>query len=282
LARACPTFFGDIVLAANSTGDINLDGLVNVTGDLKLNDLSSNFTGTQITGFHSKSLVSIGGGFSLQNASLLEHISLSRLQSVNQQIVIGDVPFLTLIDFSSLMTLGSMLRIHHAWNLTDLRFPVDANSGRAVSGIGITETALKGVSGFTSSPGDVYFASNFALEEIIVDISETIPSRSPSDDDAWDGTGVIVATNNSAAVNISLPNLTTTQGYIVLDNCSALSIPALSSINGSFTMGNASFKSLQAPNLRLINGNLNITGSFIGYVCTRTSTCAIILVVIRN
>jgi hypothetical protein len=270
------------VLAANSTGDINLDGLVSVTGNLRASDIYPNFTGTQITSFHSKSLISIGGGIALYVAPLLEYISLPGLQSVNQQIVIGDAPVLTLIDLSSAQTIGSMLRIFLAWNLIDLRFPVNANGGRAVGGIGITETALKDVSGFTSTPGDVYFYSNSILEEITVDISETT-FLAPPPNDALDGTGVIVATNNSAAINVSLPNLIATRGYIMLDDCSALSIPALNSINGSFAMRNASFKSLEAPNLGLINGTLNITGSFTGYVYSRMSSmCAITFIITRN
>jgi hypothetical protein len=258
------------VLAANSNGDINLDGLVNITGGLGPSDIYPNFTGTQITSFHSKSLISIGGGLALYTAPLLEYISLPGLQSVGQQIVIGDAPLLTSINLSSAQTLGSMLRIFLVWNLTDLRFPVNVNGGRAVSGIGITETALKNVSGFTSTPGDVYFASNSILEEVTVDISETT-FQNPLPNDAWDGTGVIVATNNSATVNVSLPNLTAVQGYIQLDNCSALSIPVLNRINGSFTMQNASFISLKAPNLGLINGTLNITGSFTGYDYSQAS-----------
>ena len=250
------------MIAENSSGDINLDGLINITGSLGCDETYPEFTGTQITSIHSKSLTSIGDQLTLYVAPLIKNISFPNLQSVGGVIYIGEAPLLTSIDLSSVQTLGTWLRIFLAWKLTELKFPMNANGEHTQAGIGITATALKDLNNFISTPGGVYFTDNYFMEELTIDVSGTTffgPNNQP-----LDGIGAIVVANNSAAVNVSLPNLSSTDGYIQVDNCSALSIPALYKINGSFTMQNASFRSLEAPNLGVVNGALNITGSFSG------------------
>ena len=128
--------------------------------------------------------------------------------------------------------------------------------------VGLTETALTHVNGFTSTPYAFYVANSPFVEGIAVEISETRCLL--TSDSSWEWTGSVIFAQNSAAVNISLPNLASTGGQLVLGNCSALSIPALNRVNGTFNMINATFKHLEAPNLGLINGSLNITGSFSG------------------
>jgi hypothetical protein len=124
------------------------------------------------------------------------------------------------------------------------------------------QTGLKNLNGFTSNPGGVYFTQNDFLVQVTIEISGTT-SIGPNTL-SFDGTGVVLLSSNSGSVNVSLPNLSNIDGYMQLEKCSALSVPALYRINGSFTTQNATFNSLQAPNLGIINGTLNITGSFTG------------------
>lgn len=261
LAKACPTFFGNIVLAQNSTGDINFDGLVSVNGQIYPSAEASDFT-TQITGFHSSSLTSLSGDLGLFSSAVIEEISFSALRSMDGRIIIGELPLLKSIDLSSIESIGQWFRIFHVENLTDLKLPANIDTGRTTGGVGISETALRSVSGFTSTPGGIYLQSNYLLEDAVLDVSETT-TLGPNNA-SLDGVGVVFVSGSAASVNVSLPQLSAIAGGLQVDNCSALSIPALYVVNGDFSMSNASFTTLEAPNLGRINGTLNITGSFTG------------------
>jgi hypothetical protein len=260
LANECPVFWGDIVIGPGSSGDIILDGLTNLTGSITPLVGYPNFTGTQITTVRSQSLLQIGGYISIYTAPILQSVSFPKVQNIVGQIYIGDSPKLTEIDLSSLQDCGSWLRIFDTPLLTLLKIPPSATG--SPGGIGITNTSLTFIDGFTSSPGGVYFGTNPSLSQLNLQMTETIMTR--SNNLSLDGIGTLTVFDNPSAINISLPHLTSTGGDISLPNCSELSIPALNVVNGSFLMTNASFQSLLAPNLGLINGTLNITGSFTG------------------
>lgn len=258
LANECPVFWGDIVIGPDSSGDIILDGLTNLTGSITPPVAYPNFTGTQITTIRSQSLLQIGS-ISIYAAPILQSVSFPKVQNVVTQIFIGESPKLTEIDLSSIQDCGAWLRIFDTPSLTLLKIPPGATG--SPSGIGITNTSLTSIDSFTSSPGGVYFGQN-PLSQLSLQITETVMTR--SNNLSLDGIGTLTVWDNPSAINVSLPYLTSTGGDISLPNCSELSIPALNVVNGSFLMTNASFQSLLAPNLGFINGTLNITGSFTG------------------
>jgi hypothetical protein len=258
LASECPVFWGDIVVGPDSSGDIILDGLANLTGSVTPPVAYPHFTGTQITTIRSQSLLQIGGGISIYTAPMLQSVSFPKIQNVVGQIYIGDSPKLTEIDLSSIQDCGGWLRIFDTPLLTLLKIPPGATG--SPGGIGITNTSLISIDSFTSSPGGVYFGANPSLSRLSLQMAETIMTR--SNNLSLDGIGTLTVYDNPSAINISLPYLTTTGGDISLPNCSELSIPALNVVNGSFWMTNASFQFLLALDLGLINGTLNITGSF--------------------
>jgi hypothetical protein len=115
------------------------------------------------------------------------------------------------------------------------------------------------MNGFTENPGGFSFYGNPYLKEVNLQIKETTQTIFLPNFDAF-----ISIQNNSDSVKMNFPLLTAVASWIALDSPSELSITALSTVNGSFTMTNASFQSLSAPKLEFINGTLNITGSFTG------------------
>jgi hypothetical protein len=260
LANECPIFWGDIVIGPDSSGDIILDGLTNLTGSITPPVTYPNFTGTQITTIRSQSLLQIGGSISIYTAPILQSISFPKVQNVVGNIYIGDSPKLTEIDLSSIQDCGDWLRIFDTPLLTLLKIPPGATG--SPNGIGITNTSLTSIDSFTSSPGGVYFGINPSLSQLSLQMTETVMTR--PNNLSLDGIGTLTVFDNPSAINISLPHLTSTGGDISLPNCSELSIPALNVVNGSFLMTNANFQSLLVPNLGFINGTLNITGSFTG------------------
>src|SRR2546421_6725362 len=102
LANECPVFWGDIVIGPDSSGDIILDGLTNLTGSITPPAPIPNFTGTQITTIRSQSLLQIGGSIKIYTAPMLQSVSFPKVQNVVGQIYIGDSPKLTEIDMSSI------------------------------------------------------------------------------------------------------------------------------------------------------------------------------------
>jgi hypothetical protein len=246
----------------DASGDIDLDGIINITGGLSTAGPDGNFPGTGITSLHSRTLRQTGGLY-ISSAPLLQNISFPNLESItsDEQIYIGNASELSLIDLSSIQTGGEFIQIFLTPNLTDFKYPMNVSLAATTWGVSIVETGLTSINGFTDNPGGISFYGNPNLREVSLQINETTeayflpqPFRA----------GFIRIQNSSDAVRINFPLLTAVASWIALDNPSELSIPALSIVNGSFTMTNASFKSLSAPSLGFINGSLNITGSFSG------------------
>ena len=259
LSQECATFYGDIIIGPGSSGEFHLDGLTNLTGSIRPAVGYPGFYGTQMASLRSNSLLSIGGDIQVYNAPLIESIRFPNLQTLGERLYVGNCTVLNVIDLPSLQTLNLWLRLFLVESLTTFTYP--QNIPAPSQGIGITNTALKSISGFSSTPGGVYFQNN-PLQELSLDITEAVflaPNNLSSD-----GIGLVQVDENPNPINVSLPNLVSTGGGMSISNCSALSIPALNSINGSFVLENATFESVAAPNLGFINGTLNITGSFTG------------------
>lgn len=261
VANSCPVVWGNVYLQPGSSGDINLDGIINITGNLRPTEDYGQYVGTNITSFSSSTLLHLGGDLSVYNANQLLTFAFPNLQHVFYAVFISSADILTTIDISSVPTAGNWFRINDVPTLATFKYLATID-GQSDAGIGFTRTGLTRLDGFTSSPGAFYATGSPFLAEINAQISGT--TCSVTSNATWDQTGAVVFTENSGAVNVSLPNLVSTAGLLWIDNCSALAIPSLNSVNGSFTMNNASFTSLEAPNLGSINGDLNITGSFTG------------------
>ena len=262
LASSCPTIWGDLVIMPDASGDIDLDGVTNITGNLQTVNLAGNFPTTGITSIHSRTLRQMGG-LDIYSVPLLQNISFPNLESIagDGQIYIGNALELSLIDLSSIQTGGEFIQIFSTPSLTNYKYPMNVSLAPTTWGIVIAGTGLTSINGFTDNPGGISFYDNPNLKEVSLQINETTeayflpqPFRA----------GSIAIRNSSDAVRINFPFLAAVASWIALDNPSELSIPALSIVNGSFTVTNASFKSLSAPNLEFINGSLNITGSFSG------------------
>jgi len=264
LASQCTVLYGDVQLGPSISGDISLDGLENITGSLKPSVDDWNQTNTQLTHFESATLLEIGSNLDFHNATLLQTVSFPKLGSM-LGLFIGFTPALERLDLSSLQSSGELFQIADTPALENLIIPAGLKCP-SNHGLAIATTNLTSIEGFPSSAGsagNVVIINNPRLKKVNLEITDT--NLEWFDNGTLrDYTGWLVVNSNAASVNISLPNLTKTMGGIALGNCSQLSIPALSVVNGSFEIINASFKSVSAPNFSLINGDLNITGAFSG------------------
>jgi hypothetical protein len=263
LGSQCPTIWGNVLLGPNTSGTIDLDGVENITGSIGVTRDYGSLLNTHLTSIESSSLLQIGGSVDVHNASMVQSISLPKLEGLPYTFSLALLPALRRIDLSSLQNCGTFFGIHGAPVLDNLIIPASVQAGSKY-GVNIAYTNLKSINGFTSSSGGVYIAENPQLSRVNLQMTETV-MKVAANGTYIDGSGSLTIQGNSPAVNISLPNLASTNGSINLGNCSKLSMPSLSVVNGSLFIYNASFSYLSLPNLSIINGTLNITGSFSGY-----------------
>jgi hypothetical protein len=104
IINACPTVAGDVILATNATGTINLDGIQVIQGSLASEDCSSNCT--SLTVLSSSTLVSVSQNISLQGLSGLQNISLPQLQTVGAQFYLDSLPSLQNLSVPLLSSVG--------------------------------------------------------------------------------------------------------------------------------------------------------------------------------
>jgi hypothetical protein len=130
LSSLCPTLWGDLVIQSNASGDINLDGIANITGSLIID------TGAIITSLHSRTLQQAGGLY-VTSAPVLQNIRFPNLESItsDEQISVGDAPGLNLIDLSSLQTPGEFLQVYSTPNLTSFEYPMNISLAATTWGL---------------------------------------------------------------------------------------------------------------------------------------------------
>ena len=259
LATQCQELWGNVELAPNISGTITLDGIKSIAASLESTTENGGF---QLTGIDSLSLLQIGVGLNLTAMSMLQSVSFPNLQSIGAILALAFLPSLKTINFSSLRSTGGQLLIQDVPELEVMAISPDLASPTNL-GLSFINTGLASINGFISSGGSVNIINNTRLSQVDLQITNTNVTLL-SNDEVYVGTGYVKIIDNAPSVNISLPNLMTTAGSIAFGNCSELSIPALSIVGGDFVIINASFSSLTAPNLSLINGTLNVTGSFTG------------------
>lgn len=182
-----------------------------------------------ITNISSTSLLSVGGSFSSKNDSDLNTIDFPRLQQIESGLWLENLPELRTLNVAPGLTIG-------APNL-----PIGAP-------VSIQDTSLPSFENVTAQGTEGVQISNNKYMSTV----ELLQAKA----------GALNVSFNAPKMSVNLPSLLSTTGNLTLGNCSELSIPALSFVNGSFQMINASFATLSAPHLGSINGTLNITGAF--------------------
>ena len=197
----------------------------------------------QVRSVSSGSLEVSGAWLAAANSSLLTKLSFPRLSWIGLGLSLTDAPLLDRLELAYGVVVG------------ELDVTVTSPSGT------IDNTALSIIDGlFAGTPRDISITNNPRLHKVRLLSTQILLQYNTS------ATGNLVITNNSANMTVRLPNLFSTAGSMSLGNVSELSIPSLSLVNGSMELIEASFSSLSAPQLQKINGDLNITGSFSGYI----------------
>lgn len=256
----CEIFDGDISLGSGLNGTVSLDGIVNITGDLRFS------YGSDVSILRAPNLVTIGDTFSISYNDLL-----------------------TTLDFPSLRNIGTVY-INNAPNLTEFVSTDGVSNISTIEVIGTGFTNLGWLQSVNLSRLEVTRnprLNNISLPLVNVWNSIRIAQNGPA---LRLSLPTLEAVNNvtiSHVSEIELPSLewvTYSLGFIMnyfealsieklynvddlmLWNNTALSLlelPGLVNATGDIvTNGNAALETLSLPNLARVEGDLGLNGSF--------------------
>ncbi|KAL2754209.1 hypothetical protein ACRALDRAFT_1070057 [Sodiomyces alcalophilus JCM 7366] len=118
--RGCSVLTGDVVIPSAAEGNINLNGVEKIVGNLLSQQCDDDCPG--ITSLASDNLTDITGALSLRNMTGLTTVSLQSLQTVGGNINVEGLPELTALNLTKLESAGS---IYLRWNpkLANLTLP---------------------------------------------------------------------------------------------------------------------------------------------------------------
>lgn len=284
LASQCKTFNGNILVSETASGIIDLTGISQIKGDLKALDNGV------ITSLSSSTLSSISGAFELANLTGLSTLAFTGLSSVGtlswkslsaldtltfgtpglstaNSVVISDT-FLSSLDGID-VTAVQTLDINNNRRLTKLTsklstlsniFNLQANGlDLAVSMpnlIWIANMTVNNVSSFevprlTTVNGSARFDSNYFTSFSAPNLTST-------------KSGDISFIGNAALTNISVPQLTTIGGGLLIANNTALSkvdgFGKLKTIGGAVKL-RGNFTSVSFPSLNDVKGAFDISST---------------------
>ncbi|KAK3722728.1 cell wall protein Ecm33 [Vermiconidia calcicola] len=180
----------------------------------------------------------ITGSLTAKNVPEMVSLSGDSLSQIDDSFVLDNVEILSTLNFPSLSAVETVDWIGLP-NLQELSFTTGLSK---VSSLSIQNTQLSNFDGINLEEVDVMnVANNFYLNDI------TMPL-------AYVGEALSLEANGRD-VNANFPNLQWAYN-MTFRNCSSVSIPSLSSLNGSMGFYSNYFDSLSAPNLTVSGGGI--------------------------
>ncbi|KAF7585854.1 hypothetical protein BBP40_009965 [Aspergillus hancockii] len=258
---SCKTLKGDVQVSGTYTGDLNLNGVKEISGGLSCDGASN------MTSWTASSLTTIGDSFKLNGLTTLTTLSFGSLKKVGS-IEFTALPNLQSLDFTQGVTEAGSVAITNT-GLSSL----NGISLDTVGGFDITEnTNLKtvNVNNLKNATALINFAGNMDSLEV------EFPNL---------GTGQNMTFRNVSSVSLpsleklkgqlgfwgnkftsfSAPNLTETSDLIFNDNSklSNISMPVLKTVNGGFQIArNDKLGSIDFPKLETVSGAIDFSGEF--------------------
>ena len=246
LVNACPTVTGDVILATNAAGIINLDGVQVIEGNFGSEGCSG--TCASITSLSCAALVSVSQNLTLHNLPSLTNISLSQLQTVGAQFYLESLPSLQELSIPSLASVGLFHLVSApkllSMNLTGLQNVTGSDPSIEVVGVGLSYLANLNVNTNLSS---------FILRDSpnIQDVSLSTPQIDYLE----------VAGNGSGGFGTSVGNNFISRiGTLNVSGCSGLELSSPTTFDIMILSQNT-FSSIFLDPVKVIN-NLSIVSNF--------------------
>jgi len=259
----CNSLDGSVVIAAQTSGTIAINGIQEITGNLTA------YNATSLTSISSDQLATIGGYFHLEELTVLSNVQMDGLSSVNVINFIG-LPNLQGLNFATGVQKAEGVRIVNtqlasmagielnsvsAFEVTNNPYLSDFN----VNNLGSIDSYL--IVAANSDDLDIQFANlltaaNMTFRNVS---SLTVPSLA-------NVTGSLGCYSNTFK-EFSAANLTLVGNALVFDDNSALtniSIPQLTQVGGGYQVANnTKLKVIDGfTKLKTVGGALDFSGAF--------------------
>lgn len=265
--QSCTKYNGDITISMEASGTIALNGVEQLTGDLKINNA------TQLSSLTSDQLNSIGGTWSMQDMTILSNVAFDSLTSVDQIYWVG-LPALQGLSFpqgiqkaTNVLISNTQLYTSDGLELQSVGI-LNINNNPYLSAVNVNN--LKNVTNQLSFSAN---AMNLAISFPNLEGAANMTFRNVSTVDMPSLSSVAgdmgFYSDNMQA--FSAPNLTTTGGSLSFFDCPYLantSFPSLSQVGGGFNLINNTKLGAIAgfPLLKVVVGGINFVGTFDRYV----------------
>ncbi|KKY19979.1 putative gpi-anchored cell wall organization protein ecm33 [Phaeomoniella chlamydospora] len=260
---SCTTFDGTVVIDSSVSGNIQINGVQQITGNL------SAYNATALTSISTDQLNAIGGYFRLEEITVLSTLQMSSLTSVDVINFVG-LPNLQSLTFSSGVQKASGVRIVNtqlqsldgieldsvgAMEVTNNDYLTDFNVNNLAEVTSYLTVAANGADLSIEFP-NLLTAANLTFRNVS---SVSVPSLA-------NVTGALGCYSNSFKT-FSAANLTTVGNALVFNDNSKItniSIPELLSVGGAYQIANNSaLKVIDGfTKLKTIGGGLDFSGDF--------------------
>ncbi|KAK5069575.1 cell wall protein Ecm33 [Lithohypha guttulata] len=261
---SCQTYDGDIIIASEVSGQVQLNGVSSITGDLRCTNAS------QLTALSADRLSSIGGTFDLEELQILSSLRLPSISRVNRVRWIA-LPGLQSLNFGAGINAANNVYISNT-GLTDLRGieltavgAMDINNNQYLRTINVN--SLTNVTQALSFSAN---GMNLAIEFPNLEAAGNLTFRNVSSISMPSLANVpgSIGFYSNPFESFAAPNLTATGNTIAFVDSpmlSNLSFPSLELIGGGLLLANNSELTQIAgsfPALSTINGDINFYGTF--------------------
>lgn len=259
---ACPTAVGDILISGNAFGTIDITGVKQVYGNLRVNGTQ------QATAFIAPTLQLVSGQLRISDATILGSINLAQLTTVGS-LVYNALPALTATGLTSGVTSADSILFTNT-GLTSLaginvykltNFEVSNNADIASIDSGLTSVTDTLTINYNSDKVDVYLDKLSTAQNIIF---QKIASLSVGNLTAVNGS---LSLQSNSFESFNFPVLTNVGNSLAIDQndeVEELGFPALKSVGGALSIqSNDQLQSFSYfPNLTTIGGSVTIDGAF--------------------
>jgi len=259
----CQTYDGDVIIDPSASGQVAINGVQQITGDLSCNNA------TQLTAITSDQLNSIGGVFSLTGLTILSTLQFDSLTGVNRINWVG-LPALQSLNFAQGVSKSNQIYISNTQlnNINGIELTavgsMDINNNPYLTSVNVNDLANVTTSLSFSANGRDLEISFPNLQDAA---NLTFRNVSRIDMPSLANVAGSMGFYSDSFQTFSAPNLTQTGGtlaFVDSPDLSNLSFPSLTQIGGGFLIANnTDLKAISGfPKLKTIVGALDFAGTF--------------------
>ncbi|EXJ77679.1 hypothetical protein A1O3_09908 [Capronia epimyces CBS 606.96] len=259
----CKTYDGDVIIDSSASGQLSINGVQQITGDLTGNNV------TQLTAITSDQINSIGGTFSLTGLTILSTLQFNSLTAVNKINWVG-LPALQSLNFDQGLSKSNQIYISNTQlnNINGIELTavgsMDINNNPYLTTVNVNDLAnVTTALSFSANGRDL--AISFPNLQDAANL--TFRNVSKVDMPSLANVAGSMGFYSDSFQTFSAPNLTATGGtlaFVDSPELSNLSFPSLTQIGGGFLIANNTrLKAIKGfPKLKTIVGALDFAGTF--------------------